>query len=41
LEPNHNLVDWLNQNGTAHSGLALKIGSGLGDDVEELSRHDL
>jgi len=38
LEPNSNLIDWLNQNDTAHSGLALIIGSGLGDDAEELSR---
>ena len=38
LEPNPNLIDWLNQSGTAHSGLAIKIGSGLGDDAEELSR---
>ena len=38
LEPNPNLIDWLNQNGTAHSGLAITIGSGLGDDAEELSR---
>ena len=39
LEPNPNLIDWLNQNGPAHSGLALKIGSGLGDDAEELARY--
>lgn len=38
LAPNPNLIDWLNQNGTAHSGLAIIIGSGLGDDAEELSR---
>ncbi len=38
LEPNPNLIDWLNQNGTAHSGLAINIGSGLGDDAEQLSR---
>ena len=38
LKPNPNLIDWLNQNGTAHSGLAIIIGSGLGDDAEELSR---
>ena len=38
MEPNPNLIDWLNQSGTAHSGLAIKIGSGLGDDAEELSR---
>ena len=38
LEPNPNLVDWLNQSDSDHSGLALKIGNGLGDDAEELSR---
>ena len=41
LEPNPNLIDWLNQNGTALSGLAINIGSGLGDDAEELSRRGL
>jgi SAM-dependent methyltransferase len=38
LMPNPNLVDWLNQRGSAASGLALKVGSGLGDDAEELAR---
>ena len=38
MEPNPNLIDWLNQHGTADSGLAIKVGSGLGDDAEELSR---
>ena len=37
LEPNPNLVEWLDQNRNICSGLALKIGSGLGDDAEELS----
>lgn len=32
LMPNPNLVGWLNQRGSAASGLALKVGSGLGDD---------
>ena len=39
LKPNPNLIDCLNQNGDAHSGLAINIGSGLGDDAEELSRY--
>ena len=38
LEPNPNLLDWLTQHGSAASGLALKVGSGLGDDAEELAR---
>ncbi len=38
LKPNPNLLDWLNQNGPGGSGLALKVGSGLGDDAEELAR---
>ena len=38
LEPNPNLIDWLNQHGSAGSGRAIKVGSGLGDDAEELSR---
>ncbi len=38
LEPNPNLIDWLNQHGTANTGLAIKIGSGLGDDAEEIAR---
>lgn len=38
LSPNPNLVDWLNQRDPGASGLALKVGSGLGDDAEELAR---
>lgn len=38
LEPNPNLIDWLNRNEAAGSGRAIKVGSGLGDDAEELSR---
>jgi len=38
LVPNPNLVDWLNQYGSTIAGPALKIGSGLGDDAEELAR---
>ncbi len=38
LRPNPNLIDWLNQHPMAGSGRALKIGSGLGDDAEELAR---
>jgi len=38
LEPNPNLIDWLNQTGTTGPGQALKVGSGLGDDAEELSQ---
>jgi SAM-dependent methyltransferase len=38
LKPNPNLVDWLNQHESAVSGPALKIGSGLGDDAEEMAR---
>jgi len=38
LEPNPNLINWLNQHGTANTGLAIKIGSGLGDDAEEIAR---
>jgi ubiquinone/menaquinone biosynthesis C-methylase UbiE len=38
LTPNPNLIAWLNQHGDAGSGFALKIGSGLGDDAEELAR---
>jgi ubiquinone/menaquinone biosynthesis C-methylase UbiE len=38
LEPNPNLIDWLNQQGAPGSGRAIKIGSGLGDDAEELAR---
>jgi 2-polyprenyl-3-methyl-5-hydroxy-6-metoxy-1,4-benzoquinol methylase len=38
LEPNPSLIDWLNWTGTTGPGLALKVGSGLGDDAEELAR---
>ena len=38
LAPNPNLVEWLNRNGATGSGRALKVGSGLGDDAEELAR---
>ncbi len=38
LEPNPNLVDWLDQHRVDASGLAIKVGSGLGDDAEELAR---
>jgi SAM-dependent methyltransferase len=37
LVPNPNLVEWLDQQALV-SGLALKVGSGLGDDAEELAR---
>ena len=38
LEANPNLVDWLNQHDAVGYGQALKVGSGLGDDAEELAR---
>lgn len=38
FEPNPNLVDWLDRHRSHHAGFALKVGSGLGDDAEELSR---
>ena len=38
LKPNPNFIDWLNQQGVVGSGRAIKVGSGLGDDAEELSR---
>ncbi|MDZ4170493.1 MAG: class I SAM-dependent methyltransferase [Coriobacteriia bacterium] len=39
LEPNPNLVSWLDSHGMVGSGCAaLKVGCGLGDDAEELSR---
>ncbi len=38
LTPNPNLMVWLNQHQSVCSGPALKVGSGLGDDAEELSR---
>lgn len=37
-EPNPNLVEWLDRTGRHEAdGRALKVGSGLGDDAEELS----
>ncbi len=36
LEPNPNLIEWLNRHDTLGSGRAIKVGSGLGDDAEEL-----
>ena len=33
LKSNPVLIDWLNQNGTVHSDLAINIGSGLGDNA--------
>ena len=41
LEPNPNLITWLNQHGGDLSGQALNVGCGLGDDAEELSRRGL
>jgi ubiquinone/menaquinone biosynthesis C-methylase UbiE len=38
LKPNPNFIDWLNQRRVVGSGRAIKVGSGLGDDAEELSR---
>ncbi len=38
LIPNSNLMAWLDQGTPSVSGLALKVGSGLGDDAEELVR---
>ena len=38
LEPGPKLIEWLNRPGVAASGKALIVGSGLGDDAEELSR---
>jgi hypothetical protein len=38
FKPNPNLIEWLDQTGTTGPGRALNIGSGLGDDAEELSR---
>lgn len=36
--PNPNVVDWLDRYPQAATGKALKIGCGLGDDAEELTR---
>jgi SAM-dependent methyltransferase len=38
LRLNPNFIDWLRKNGSAVSGPALKVGSGLGDDAEEMAR---
>ena len=38
LTPNPNLMEWLNQHQSVCSDPALKVGSGLGDDAEELAR---
>jgi len=38
FEPNPNFIDWLNHTETIGPGRALIVGSGLGDDAEELSR---
>jgi 2-polyprenyl-3-methyl-5-hydroxy-6-metoxy-1,4-benzoquinol methylase len=38
FKPNPNFIDWLNHTETAGPGRALIVGSGLGDDAEELSR---
>jgi hypothetical protein len=38
LKPNPNFIDCLSQNGSAVSSPALKVGSGLGDDAEEMAR---
>jgi SAM-dependent methyltransferase len=38
LKPNPNLIQWLDQHSPFGSGLALKVGCGLGDDAEELAR---
>jgi hypothetical protein len=40
FKPNPNLIEWLDQTGTTGPGRALNIGSGLGDDAEELSRFE-
>ncbi|MBN1685678.1 MAG: class I SAM-dependent methyltransferase [Spirochaetales bacterium] len=38
LAPNPNVVEWLDRQGPAAPGSALKVGCGLGDDAEELAR---
>lgn len=38
LTPNPNLVQWLDRRQSLCCGPALKVGSGLGDDAEELAR---
>ena len=39
LKPNPSLVEWLNQRRPSPSGQAIVVGSGLGDDAEELARY--
>jgi len=41
LKPNQNAVDWLDRHGDIDGGRALTVGSGLGDDAEELARRGL
>ena len=41
LEPNPNLLAWLDARPQAPGGRALVVGCGLGDDAEELSRRGL
>lgn len=38
LKPNPHLIQWLDQNPSFGSGLALQVGCGLGDDAEELAQ---
>ncbi len=38
LRVNPSLAEWLNQPGSCRSGQAIIVGSGLGDDAEELAR---
>lgn len=38
LKPNRNVVAWLDRQDNLGQGRALAVGSGLGDDAEELSR---
>ena len=38
LAPNPNLIDWLDRHQYARPGKAMKVGCGLGDDAEELTR---
>jgi SAM-dependent methyltransferase len=38
LAPNPNFIDWLNRHQRTGPGKALKVGCGLGDDAEELTR---
>jgi hypothetical protein len=38
LKPNQTVVDWLDRHDGIVGGHALTVGSGLGDDAEELAR---